>query len=102
MDGRHRRGTTPKSPLTAAWGDPAVVLRCGVGAPPGLVATSEVLEIDGVEWFLADSAPGYRFSTVRRVAVVEVRVPASVPRAEATAPLTDLATVVRRYDPATP
>jgi hypothetical protein len=58
-----------------------------------------VLEVDGVAWFLADSAHGYRFTTVQREAVVELRVPASVARAEATAPLTDLATAVRLHDP---
>jgi hypothetical protein len=96
LDGADRRPTEPESPLTAAWGDPALDLRCGVPRPAGLGPTSEVIEVEGVEWFLVESAAGYAFTTVGRVANVELTVPAEVDRSEATAPLVDLASAIRR------
>ncbi|MDQ1600970.1 MAG: hypothetical protein QOD68_2444 [Actinomycetota bacterium] len=95
LDGRDRDATRPSSTRTAAWGDPPVVLRCGVGRPAGLTATSQVVEVNGVEWFLTEPAPPYVFTTVGRGTYLQVRVPSSVPRSEATAPLVDLAEAVR-------
>ena len=43
--------------LTAAWGEPPITLRCGVAAPPGLTASSECLEVNGVGWFAEDELP---------------------------------------------
>jgi Protein of unknown function (DUF3515) len=80
--------------LTAAWGDPPVVLRCGVADPTGLTATSEIIEVEGVDWFLTEPASAYVFTTVGRRANIEVAVPRSVDRAAATAPLVDLAGAV--------
>jgi hypothetical protein len=91
VDGRHSVTVTPASRLTAAWGDPAVVLRCGVPRPRGLTRTSEVIEVDRVSWFLDETDDAFVFTTIDRVANVEVRVPTSVPREDATAPLVDLA-----------
>jgi hypothetical protein len=91
LDGRATIPVSPKSPLTAAWGDPAVVLRCGVGKPRTLRPTSETIEINGVQWFLHETPDAYVFTTYGRDAFVEVRVPISVPREQATAPLVDLA-----------
>jgi hypothetical protein len=94
LDGRDRVGARPSSTRTAAWGDPPVVLRCGVDRPAGLTATSQVVEVDGVEWFLTEPAPPYVFTTVGRSTYLQVRVPRSVPRSAATAALVDLATAV--------
>ena len=103
VDGRDRRETTPSSTRTAAWGEPAVVLRCGVPRPTGLTATSELIVVDGVAWFLAEqgsaSRAAYVFTSTGHSAYVEVRVPTSVPRTQATAPLTDLATAIKRALP---
>jgi hypothetical protein len=81
--------------LTAAWGDPAVVLQCGVPKPPGLRPTSELVEVDGVSWFLDESRRGYVFTTVDWLVHVSVSVPKSVPRAEVTGVLVDLAGPVK-------
>ncbi len=99
LDDRDRRDTSPESPLTAAWGDPAVVLRCGVDTPEGLTATSEILEVNDVEWFLTESRSAYTFTTVGRAANVEVAVPTEVPRSAATASLTYLAEPLRAAVP---
>ena len=70
------------------------MLRCGVPRPAGLSPTSEVIEVEGVEWFLVEGSTGYTFTTVGRRANVALTVPASVPRSEATAPLVDLAPAI--------
>jgi hypothetical protein len=95
LDGRDRRDTEPDSPRTAAWGTPAVVLRCGVSRPAGLAADSELIEVDGVSWYLAEATPPYVFTVVDRGTFVQLRVPGSVPRDQATAPLVDLAGAVQ-------
>jgi uncharacterized protein DUF3515 len=99
LDGRDRRDTAPTSHRTAAWGDPAVLLRCGVGRPAGLRATSEVVEVDGVEWFLRSDDPPYVLTTVGRGTYVQVRLPRAVPREGVTAALVDLAGPVKRALP---
>jgi hypothetical protein len=95
LDGRDRRETSPASVRTAAWGDPPVVLRCGVPRPPGLTG-SEVVVVDGVGWVLAERPAAYVFTTSDLATYVQVRVPRSTPRAAATAPLVDLAGPVGR------
>jgi hypothetical protein len=102
LDGRPKTPVSPKSPLTAAWGDPAVVLRCGVGKPRTLRPTSETIEINGVRWFLHETQDAYVFTTYGREAFVEVRIPMSVPREQATAPLVDLARPVTDSVPVSP
>ncbi len=101
LDGRDRRGTSPASRRTAAWGDPAVVLRCGVPRPAALTPTSQVLEVEDVAWFLTERPRAYVFTTVGRTAYVELRVPRSTPRDRATAPLVDLAPAIRATLPLT-
>jgi uncharacterized protein DUF3515 len=93
LDGRERRDTDPTSSRTAAWGDPAVVLRCGVERPAGLTG-SEVVVVDGVGWVLAEHPGAYVFTTSDLATYVQVRVPRSTPRPAATAPLVDLAAPV--------
>lgn len=106
LDGRERTAIKPKSAQTAAWGKPPLVLRCGVGKPPRLAPDSEIIEVNGVEWFLSetsgDEIRAYTFTTVGRVAYVELSVPSTVERSEATAPLVDLADAVQREVPVAP
>ncbi|MCQ0019844.1 DUF3515 domain-containing protein [Actinomadura madurae] len=51
VHGEKRRDTSPGSPLTAAWGSPAIALRCGVPRPATLEPTSELVTINGIDWF---------------------------------------------------
>jgi hypothetical protein len=106
VGGAKPRTTEPKSALTAAWGDPAITLRCGVPRPkaltpgsPGYDPTAESFVINGVTWFPEQLAHGYRFTTLQRKVLVEVTVPHHYnPEVD---PLTDLAAAVKRTDPAT-
>ncbi len=73
VSGLERRDTSPSAPAVAAWGDPAVVARCGVAAP-GPTET-ECLEVDGVGWIPEELADGTRFTTFGTEPAIEVLVP---------------------------
>lgn len=91
----------PDSPYVVAWGDPAIVLRCGVTRPAGLHAASygEVLTVDGVDFFVVsegDDKTGTKvFTVVDRAVYVEV----SVPKAYGQPPLAPLADAVAKALP---
>lgn len=104
------RPVLPPSRYAAAWGDPAIVLRCGVDKPAGLEPTSQLFTIDGIDWFPATgdnsntganaNTDATTFTTIGRVANVEVVVPRNVsPEAAA---LTDLAAALKASIPASP
>lgn len=50
LDGLQRREVRPEDAMAAAWGSPAVVLRCGVARPAALTPTSFCLVANGVGW----------------------------------------------------
>jgi hypothetical protein len=84
VGGQSRRVTDPTSNMTAAWGDPAIVLRCGVPEPtmlkPGSAnynPTADASYINGVSWLVEKTANGYRFTAYQRAVYVEVDVPAA-------------------------
>jgi len=78
LDGRKARPVTSGAGTAAAWGDPPVILRCGVPpvtVPPG----TQLLQVNGVSWFArAVGTTAVIFTTVDRVVTVEVTVPAAV------------------------
>lgn len=74
----------PRSSFTSAWGDPAIIVRCGVPTPAALTPTSQLITIDGVDWLPEQLERGYLFTTVGRELNVEVSVPdAYAPEADA-------------------
>jgi hypothetical protein len=75
VDGLPAREVEPADALAAAWGDPAVVLRCGVERPAALTPSSSVYTIDSVTWFPEELTAGYLFTTYDRSVYVEVTVP---------------------------
>ena len=90
------------SPYVAAWGEPAVTLRCGVPRPPSFIATADVQQINGVSWFAERRGATTAWVVVDRPVYVEVLAPA----ADASAPVARLSTAVtaalkpRPLDPA--
>ncbi|MEV5429399.1 DUF3515 domain-containing protein [Streptomyces sp. NPDC052701] len=85
VDGESRDDPEPASALTAGWGSPAIILRCGVARPPKM-ADPEVADgrdpdalpggVDGVDWLMERQDDGaFRFTTANREAYVEVHVP---------------------------
>ncbi|MEU5989635.1 DUF3515 domain-containing protein [Spirillospora sp. NPDC047418] len=75
VHGQERRDTSPNSPLTAAWGSPAIALRCGVPRPAALRPTSQLVTINGIDWFGTPTDRPVTWTAVGRQAYVEVTVP---------------------------
>ncbi len=77
LDGLARRETTPASDFTAAWGDPAVTLRCGVARPAVLESATQAARLGGVGWVPeSPGGSGVRMTTTGRQAYVELDIPA--------------------------
>ena len=109
--GRKRRSSTPASADTAAWGDPAITLRCGVAEPGPLNPASAdydpkslstvTIAVDGVCWLTqSTSGGGFRFTTVKQQTYVEVNVPGAYQGQSY--PLPALAAPVQQADPVNP
>ena len=97
-----RRHDVTGSPYAAAWGDPAIVLRCGVGTPKGFDRFSRCQRADGVDWFVPESVIGDLgadavMTTVGRSPAVEVTVPAQDRPAGTAAAMVDLAPVIKAH-----
>ncbi|MFI8074813.1 MULTISPECIES: DUF3515 domain-containing protein [unclassified Streptomyces] len=106
LDGLSREDPEPASTLTAGWGSPAIILRCGVVQPPKMV-DPKVAEgsdpdavaggVNGVDWLMEKEDDGaYRFTTANRSAYVEVTVPKG---RDSTGALVDLAPAVKKAIP---
>lgn len=86
-----------KDENASAWGDPAIILRCGVEKPAGLNAASACYPVGDVGWFADTTADGFLFTTIGRKFYVSVEVPKDYdPAADA---LADLAEAVDKHDP---
>lgn len=72
--------THPDSPYVVAWGDPPVVLRCGVARPAQLVpdSTADVFNVGGVYWSPVQEKDATVFTSIDRAVYVEVTVPKRV------------------------
>ncbi|MGW2486614.1 DUF3515 domain-containing protein [Streptomyces sp. NPDC001606] len=110
LDGRSRNDPGPRSAYTAGWGNPAIILRCGVVRPPTMI-DPKVAEggdpdaiaggVDGVDWLMEKQSDGtWRFTTAGRVAYVQVSLPKGMSaQEEGTGVLTDLAPAVKKAIP---
>ena len=75
-----RRETDPDSDLTAAYGDPAITVRCGVGVPDGFDQASSCEVAEGVGWYLPpeqvdDPQADVTLTTPGFQPIVELRMP---------------------------
>lgn len=73
VGGRGRVGTSPSSAQVAAWGDPAVIARCGVAALGP--TTDPCIDVNGVDWVAVQLSDGARFTTFGTTPAVEVLIP---------------------------
>jgi len=80
-------------PATLAWGQPPVVVRCGL-AEPAPTSTS-CLTVDGVDWVVDTSADPVTAVSYGRSPAVEVLVPASLGTDVVPAALVDLGPIAR-------
>jgi Protein of unknown function (DUF3515) len=73
VSGMPRRETDPDSTGVRAWGDPAVIARCGVAAIGP--TDTECVEVDGVGWIPQALSDGTKFTSFGTDPAVEVLVP---------------------------
>lgn len=77
LGGQERRSTT--SQASRAWGDPAIVLRCGVDPlPPTVEQCVAVSASDGteVDWVIVEDEDATTLTTYGKIPAVEVTIPA--------------------------
>ncbi|MER6956835.1 MULTISPECIES: DUF3515 domain-containing protein [unclassified Streptomyces] len=100
VDDQGRRDPSPASALTAGWGNPAIILRCGVERPEKMSdENADGVEVDGVGWLLEEQDGGsFRFTTTLRRAYVEVTIPEDR-TGDGMAPLVDVAASVKKAIP---
>lgn len=65
----------PDSPNVVAWGDPAVVLRCGVPRPAGFEPTAQFFLLGGVYWLPVKHKSATVWTAIDRAIYIEVTVP---------------------------
>ena len=86
LDGEPSRRVQSDSPYAYAWGDPAIVLVCGVDRPEGYVTGAAAIQINGVQWYVDTSDPDTTvWTTVDRPVYVQISLPPSVDSAPVTA-----------------
>lgn len=70
-----RTSTDPEGPWVAAWGDPAIIARCGL---PALEPTTlDCVGVDDVDWIVRELSDGTAMSTYGTDPAIEVLVPAA-------------------------
>jgi hypothetical protein len=100
LAGELSRPVQSDSPFAYAWGEPPVVLVCGVDWPAGFDVTASLIQINAVQWFVDDSDPDVVvWTAVDRPVHVQVRIPSSVDSAPATALSTIIATTLPFQEP---
>lgn len=94
-----RRLAQPAPPATAAWGHgQPVVLRCGIERPPELTPTSELLDVNGVQWLRVSADGLTTWYAVDRPVVVALTLPGGV----GTGPIQDVSDSIVATLPAKP
>jgi hypothetical protein len=104
LDGLDQRRvvTTPDSPYVVAWGQPAIVLSCGVDRPKDLVANSSAQYFDGGNvagpyYDITSTGDANVYTSVDRGPYISITIPGKY---QADKPLTELSTVIRKVLPA--
>ena len=86
---------SPPTPFVVAWGNPAVILRCGVDRPKSLVAGSSTqyfqngTAADGPNFDVTKADGANVFTTVDRAAYISITVPSKYQGGTAVPPLSD-------------
>jgi uncharacterized protein DUF3515 len=93
LDRRQLRAPAPAG--AAGWGEPPVVLRCGLDRPDDLTASSRLLGVSGVQFLDIPSGDTSTWVAVDRPVYVTVALPAN----SGSGPLQQLATVIARTLP---
>ncbi len=98
--GLDRTDPEPRSALTAGWGSPAIILRCGVERPAKMSdPEADSTEVNGVAWLMQEQNDGsFHLTTALRLAYVEVTLPKERAK-DGLGPLTDIAAPIKKAIP---
>jgi hypothetical protein len=100
LAGEQSRRVDSATPYAYAWGDPAVVLICGVDRPAGFVRGAATIQINGVQWFVDTGDPDRTvWTTVDRPVYVQVTLPPEVDSAPVTALTTHITQALPYTEP---
>lgn len=100
LAGKESRRVKSDTPYAYAWGDPAIVLICGVDRPAGYVAGVSAIQINGVQFYVDTSHPDTTvWTTVDRPVYVQITLPASVDSAPVTSLTPQIAAALPYQDP---
>jgi hypothetical protein len=101
LNGEASRRVKSDSPYAYAWGDPPIVLVCGVDRPAGWVIGAAAIQINGVQWYVDTSDPDTTvWTTVDRPVYVQISLPATVDSAPVTALTPQIAQALPYREPA--
>jgi hypothetical protein len=100
LAGEPSRRVESDTPYAYAWGDPATVLICGVDRPEGFTASSGLIQINGVQFFVDTSDPDVTvWTAVDRPVYVEIQVPSDSDSAGVTELTVPIAQHLDQQDP---
>ena len=100
LTGEPSRRVKSDTPYAYAWGDPAIVLICGVDRPAGFVVGVGTIQIEGVQWYVDTDDPDTTvWTTVDRPVYVQVSLPSSVDSAPVTELTTEISQTLDYRDP---
>ena len=92
LAGSGRRAIQGATDAVAAWGDPAVVLRCGIESPQELTCSAALVQVNGVSWLQLTEAG---LDSTTYIAVDRsVRIAVTVPVNSGTGAIGQISTVV--------
>jgi hypothetical protein len=100
LAGESSRRVQSDSPYAYAWGEPPIVLVCGVDRPAGYVAGVSAIQINGVQWYVDTSDPEATvWTTVDRPVYVQITLPPEVDSAPVTALTPQIAAALPYREP---
>jgi hypothetical protein len=100
LAGEPSRRVDSDTPYAYAWGDPAIVLICGVDRPAGFVVGTSAIQINGVQWYVDTSDPDATvWTTVDRPVHVQITLPPEVDSAPVTALTPQIAAALPYREP---
>ena len=85
-----RRETVGDATASRAWGDPAVILRCGVAPPDDLDCTVAITNVNNVWWYQQSDTDSTTYLSVDR----SVHIAVTMPVGSGTGPLQQLSDVI--------
>ncbi|SOD93041.1 DUF3515 domain-containing protein [Blastococcus haudaquaticus] len=100
LAGEASRRVQSDTPYAYAWGEPPIVLICGVDRPAGFVVGVSAIQINGVQWYVDTSDPDVTvWTTVDRPVYVQMSLPPEVDSAPVTALTPEIAAALEYREP---